>query len=406
MKRAWCRRRSISGAAVLCLAGLVAPGVRAGTAYTVNVLTPNGFAAMANFANPDAKGGWNGTQFVGDLETVAGHQPQAIIWNVDGTVKTDLHPGGIVSGSFAVATNGTVQVGYGTGFGSSGTRQDALMWSGSAGTMVDLHPSAIPNGQSQATGVSLSGNTQVGYGYGFGAGANENHALVWTGSSGSVVDLQPLTGGFSQTFGMATTDAQQVGYGNGSASGYVNHALVWNGNAASMQDLHPTTASPSGSSQAMATDGTHQAGWVSGVGTNGNEQHAYVWAGTAASGVDLDPSGFNFSEAEGVRGNLVVGDGIGGTATGGARHAMVWDVVSSTYTDLGALLPAQFTASIAYSVDASGNVYGFADSPSGREAVEWVATAVPEPASGLLVLGAAGLATTVRRRSRRRASAL
>ena len=62
----------------------------------------------------------------------------------------------------------------------------ALLWSGTAASAVDLNPVGFTF--SEARGVF--GGQQVGYGYGPATGGTFNHALLWSGTAGSAVDLQ------------------------------------------------------------------------------------------------------------------------------------------------------------------------------------------------------------------------
>lgn len=62
------------------------------------------------------------------------------------------------------------------------------------------------------------------------------HALLWSGSASSVVDLHPI--GFENSSATGISGGQQVGSGNGSATGGEYHALLWSGNANSVVDLH------------------------------------------------------------------------------------------------------------------------------------------------------------------------
>ena len=82
-------------------------------------------------------------------------------------------------------TNGTQQVGFG-GF-SNGYRH-ALLWSGTAASAIDL----TPIGYDISDAMAISGNQQVGYGWGPAAGpGNYEHALLWSGTAASAVDLPP-----------------------------------------------------------------------------------------------------------------------------------------------------------------------------------------------------------------------
>jgi hypothetical protein len=383
---------------ILCAAAVSAvsfsPAVQAAT-YTATDLTPSGFSVLVGNGNPNPKAGYFGTLFAGEEEVLNGHYFNATIWNANGTTPTNIHPSAWTE-SHALATSLHNQVGYGINNGSNS--QHALLWINGAAT--DLHPTTLlpaASSSSQATGISLTGNHQIGYGVGF-TNPSLVHAFLWNNTVASALDLNPSNLNYYNTYGTATTDTQQVGYGNGPASGFQNHALVWNGTNVAI-DLHPTALS-TGSSQALGTDGTHQAGYVNSLGASKNETHAYVWTGTIASGIDLNPAGFSYSQANNVLGNFEVGQGYG-AGTSNQYHALLWNNSAGSVVDLQAMLPAKFQNSWATQIDASGNVFGFAFDPaSGTHAVEWTATltATPEPASfSLLILTAAGLLMRRRR---------
>jgi hypothetical protein len=59
------------------------------------------------------------------------------------------------------------------------------------------------------------------------------HALLWTGSADSVVDLNPS--GFTASEAYGVSGGQQVGVGT---IGGQEHALLWMGSADSVVDLH------------------------------------------------------------------------------------------------------------------------------------------------------------------------
>jgi hypothetical protein len=79
----------------------------------------------------------------------------------------------------------------------------------------------------------------VGYGDSLTSDDPENdgpHALLWSGSADSVVDLHPS--GFFNTFAYGVSGGRQVGEGTGPVTDYWDHALVWSGSADSVIDLH------------------------------------------------------------------------------------------------------------------------------------------------------------------------
>jgi hypothetical protein len=290
----------------------------------------------------------------------------------------DLNPNGFLA-SFASGTDGTHQVGAG-GINS----YHALLWNGSAATYVDLNPSGFTT--SYAYGVS--GTQQVGRGI-VPNGNNYYHALLWAGSAASYMDLNPS--GFTESAAFATNGAQEVGDGYGSATGNNEHALLWNGSAASALDLNPSGFTVS---YAYGTSGVQQVGYGYISTPTGNFNHALLWGGSANSYVDLQPTAFTESFAYGTSGAQQVGDGYG-SITGQKEHALLWNGSSASYVDLGAVLPATFSGSYAYSI--TGNtVYGYAQDSSGYyHAIAW---SIPEPAS----LWFAPLVILVRRRRGRR----
>jgi PEP-CTERM motif len=97
-------------------------------------------------------------------------------------------------------------------------------------------------------------------GSGFISGTNNSseHALLWTTSG--AVDLNPTNlSGISNSVAISTSDTQQVGLGTG-------HALLWTGTAASAVDLNPNGFT---ASEAFGTNGTQQVG-CGFVGGSGN----------------------------------------------------------------------------------------------------------------------------------------
>lgn len=101
--------------------------------------------------------------------------------------------------SFAVGTDGIHQV----DFGSSGTQDHAILWSGSAASAVDLSPTNL-SGFVPTYAYGVGGNEQVGWG-----SDGQNHALLWRGSPDSAVDLNPA--GSTASYAWATNGSQQAG---------------------------------------------------------------------------------------------------------------------------------------------------------------------------------------------------
>jgi hypothetical protein len=299
----------------------------------------------------------------------------ATLWNGTSTF-VNLNPTslGFVDAS-TLGTDGAQQVGEGD-FGP-GTNRHALLWSGTAASAVDLNPSSLGISNSEALGNN--GTQQVGVGWGNGTGGDW-HALSWSGTAASAVDLNPSNLGISNSEAYGVNGAQQVGEGSGSGTGGLPNALLWSGTAASAVNLNPSSLGIN-QSWANATSGAQQVGAGNGSGT-GWMDHALLWNGTADSAVDLNPSslGFTYSEASYTNGAQQVG-------SGGERAncALLWSGTAASAVDLQSLLPANgsWTSSGASTIDASGNVFGWAygtyNGVTDYYAVEWSPVNVPGP---------------------------
>jgi hypothetical protein len=185
-------------------------------------------------------------------------------------------------------------------------------------------------------------------------------AFLWT--SRSVVDLHPS--GFRSSLAYATDGAQQVGIGDLIAGN--RHALLWSGSANSVVDLHP--GSEECFSEAHGVSDGQQVGYV----RCGAAGRAALWTGSAESVIDLHPRGFDTSQASAVAAGRQVGygstsrqfEGYGSTLV----HALLWSGTADSVVDLHTFLPAGFRNSLAHGIDASGNIIGQADG----HAILWV----------------------------------
>ncbi len=98
------------------------------------------------------------------------------------------------------------------------------------------------------------------------------HALLWSGSAASCVDLNPS--GFTRSEAYDTSDTLQVGFGYGTATGGATHALLWSGSADSYVDLHSLLPSSFLDSYAYCIDGSA----IYGIGVDQNgSNHAIEW---------------------------------------------------------------------------------------------------------------------------------
>ena len=184
----------------------------------------------------------------------------ALLWN-GSAAAVDLHPTALpYNFSRAMGVRDGEQVGYVSSFAypygdSIGyhTTSHAVRWTGMAASAIDLHPAGYDASEALATNGLQEG------GWGYMAAGPSMHALLWYGNAGSFTDLHPA--GYTDSKVTALTATQQVGegwVGTPFYPGSVRHALVWSGSADTVVDLNQYL--PAGYTQAVAT----------GIDANGN----------------------------------------------------------------------------------------------------------------------------------------
>jgi hypothetical protein len=294
---------------------------------------------------------------------------------------SQVEPGG--------ATNGSQQVGY--GLNSASGNYNALVFNGTSASEVNLEPTNL-SGCIGSQAYGTNGSQQVGEAFG---PSSEfwPQAMLWSGTPGSAVNLNPVGITNSVAYGLDAT--QQVGYGWGSSTSGADHALLWTSSAGTAVDLNPNFFGAATQSVAVSVSGSDQVGYEYAAT---DQDHAVLWTGSVASAVDLNPtdlSGINYSAAYATNGIDQVGYGYNNT-TIISGNALLWSGTADSAVNLQTLLPATGTwfNSYAFWIDPAGNVYGTAQGiNAGAEAtfsLEW--SPVPEPATGSLVLiGGAGV---------------
>ena len=115
----------------------------------------------------------------------------------------------------------------------------------------------------------------LGAGGGQQVGACGGHALLWTGSAASCVDLTPFAGWTAEAW--ATNGSQQVGTG-GPLGTYEAHALVWSGSAGSCIDLNAFL--PPGFIGSVARGIDEEGRIVGRAFLEGGAYHAVMWVPT------------------------------------------------------------------------------------------------------------------------------
>jgi hypothetical protein len=328
-------------------------------------------------------------------------ETHAVLWPPGGGAGIDLHPSGFRY-SAALDTDGQRQVGSGNGPPTQFLRH-ALLWNGIANGYVDLHPAG---NWTDSVARSIAGDQQVGN-INFFFQGNESspqsiiHAALWRGTAASVVDLHPSGIGCQRSYANATDGSHQVGYGYfPTPSNTPYRALLWSGTAAGAVVLHPPGYTHS---FAEGVGGNEQVGYAYNTLQGDGYGRALLWRGTAASVVSLHPAGFLATSALATNGSQQVGFG-GTPANPYQSHALRWSGTAASVVDLHTLLPAEFTdgSSIAYDIDALGNITGLAQRPDGSTiAVLWLRSSgttntapsvqIISPTSGQLFYGTSSI---------------
>ncbi|HLJ50622.1 MAG TPA: hypothetical protein VKU01_31630 [Bryobacteraceae bacterium] len=152
---------------------------------------------QVGFQSPSVVQGFMGTRNFDYMYPEGASQASAYLWKGSTSGAVNLNPAGFTS-SVAFATNGVQQGGfaYTTSFCANCVPQTtpvrhAMLWSGTAASAVDLNPPGWWDTQVRA--LSLSAQAGDGYEPQFPQIPNNGmrHALLWTGSATSMVDLNP-----------------------------------------------------------------------------------------------------------------------------------------------------------------------------------------------------------------------
>jgi len=101
--------------------------------------------------------------------------------------------------------------------------------------------------------------------------------MLWISSAASAVDLHPTKlSEFDSSFARGTNGMQQVGYARDFRDFYsVTHAMVWSGTSDSAVDLHPLLPPGAFLSEAYEIDAS---GIIYGIATNGfTDYYAVMW---------------------------------------------------------------------------------------------------------------------------------
>jgi hypothetical protein len=188
-----------------------------------------------------------GGQVVGSgASATTGGNNHALLWSLSTGTVTDLNPSGFTN-SIAVATTGTVQIGYGQGPGRTG-----LLWSGTSQSAVPLDGSHLL-GISSTQAFGGNANVQVGSG----TSGSSIHAMMWRGTALSAVDLSPSFANRPNSEALGSNGLQEVGDAWGTQlvnGGPAYHAVLWSNSPNSAVDLQTFVPSYLVSSRAWTID--------------------------------------------------------------------------------------------------------------------------------------------------------
>ena len=301
--------------------------------YTYVDLHPDGYDSSK------ALGIYDG-DIVGSGKAAGSTIDHALLWEGVSHTLVDLHPIWATGGSVAYATYNGKQVGR----GASGGKFRALLWSGTAESAVDLTPIT---GYSEAECFDVWENKQVGFGRLMASG--RQNPLLWQETADSFVNLNSTD--YSDSWAQAVWGNQQVGFGALSQS--VIHALLWSDSPESVIDLTPDFVI------AKATDvyNGEQVGYGYGVST-GNNEHALLWTGTPESMLDLNPVGFRTTQIVANSNGKQLGWGLWWDYS---KHILLWSGSAQDFIYLDAFFPGGNASGITVTdIDADGTIVGYA----------------------------------------------
>lgn len=286
----------------------------------------------------------------------------AAVWDVNSGTATNPHPAVLYS-SETIGVNGSGWIIAGDSLGQPRKH----LYIDSSGMPVDFTPTGEYD-KSVVTGAYL--DTQFGWVRSTPSNPRpENpygvsNAALWKGTPGSFVNLHDRAR-LHSSWVTAVSDQSQAGIGT-IGNGSIEHALMWRGSSRTLIDLHPLSPlgsaypPPFESTQAWAVDWTAVVGMA--MFKPASEQavpHAILWNGSHSNYVDLHPDGFSRSYARGVNGKTQVGYG----STGKFAHAIVWNGSPESAQDLHRFIPNRIPAldfSVAFAIDEFGNIAGIA----------------------------------------------
>ena len=371
------RRPIISSLAVAALASLSCD--RASADWVATYLQgPTEYQSQSFAASGNMQGGW---AQIGGIN-------RPVIWNSSSASMQVLLPqsGGWLGGEVN-GMNGDRQVGW---IGNQDGRIHAALWSGTGDSFVDLDPLLFRYRGTRA--YAIRGSQVVGHATDIIVGGQ--HAAVWDVDQGTFRDIHPVSGSTWSEL-LATDGEYQGGWANRGVRAQ-GHAALWHGSSETYVDLTPASAPSESRVEGMAPG--VQVGYAT---TLPGVMLAALWHGTAESFQSLNPIGAYSSQIHATTGTIHVGSVL---MNGGQRwDPCVWmNDAPSSFVNLRQFLAPGWGDAGALAVSIEGDRLYVSGSGAGLngtvEALLWVGS-VPTP--GTLVIAAAGVLVSVRRRRNR-----
>ena len=240
---------------------------------------------------------------------------------------------------------------------------------------------ALPGDLSESGGLGINAIGQV---VGYSEAATGTRSFLWTpntpnGTSGSMIDLGDLPGGFDFGLGRGINDLGQVAGYSHASTGY--RGSLWNpttpnATTGSMTNLGTL---PNGSTDSSLGYGINASGQVIGYSQAATGTRPFLWTpsrrmAAAGSMIDLGdlPGGGDASYGSGINAS---GQVVGYSQSATGNRGFLWSPTtpngaSGSMVDLGDL-PGGNNSSFAYGINASGQVTGVGFAATGEHAFLW-----------------------------------
>lgn len=245
----------------------------------------------------------------------------------------------------------------------------AAFWSGALHTESELSVPGYSSPGSTSTAQAISGDWLAGVAA---TATSPGRAVVWHGSTAGVVIHPPDA---YESAALAADGQYQGGwvrlYRSGGLPG-PTHAVVWSGTAQSMIDLN-------GNHEGSAIYGMSHGQLVGGV-----DSDAALWPSVSSPFISLNPPGVTAATLYATCGTAQVGQAV--TTDGGV--AAIWFGTADSFMPLNRLLPGNYIASGATSICESDGLFyvgGWAINAITDREEGFVWIGVPEPAAPLFV---------------------